>query len=266
MTRNADAMLHDYVMWRSWRRRRRTGSAGRGLRGMVRQLLGNAGGSFSVQNSTCLKPRAQHLQDTVQICSLTRGLLSAGTVWMEATRTQANGQPARLSGDPPDPLFDRSGRANTGTPRDGRADRLERRGMEISTCGPPTATRSTFSRAGTGDRAIQVTADARDSATAVRELRRSRKRAVVPKAGRLLLTLTRDTMPLPSKGLRVQRLTNGCWRGNGFRSQGQDEAKEAGLVMATSRSSRSWIAPIWDRAPIRECANATAVDRGEGMP
>jgi len=97
------------------------------------------------------------------------------------------------------PLFDRSGRANTGHALETAVlIELERRGMAVTyvrtTEGPEV---DFLARSATGEmELLQVAADATEDSTAGRELQALEEAGrLYPKAVRRLLTLTQDAMP-----------------------------------------------------------------------
>lgn len=174
------------------------------LRWLVRQLLGNAGGLFSVEkfygdlksqgiavSKSTIHDLVAHLVD----CFLVR------TVWIEAAserRRMVN--PRKVFPVDPGliPVFDRTGRSNVGHALETAVlIELERRRMEVTyvkTAGgrevdflarPPEG----------GEELIQVCADASNPETAARELRALEEAgAEHPRATRRLLTLTADAV------------------------------------------------------------------------
>lgn len=175
------------------------------LRWLVRHLLGNAGGTFSVQKffdalksqglrigKDSLHDLLAHLTD----CFLVR------TVWIETDserRRMVN--PRKIYPVDPGliPVFDRSGKANQGHALETAVlIELERRGAEV-----------TYVRTGAGHEVdflarlpaqepqlIQVAASAIDPTTAERELRGLRGAgAELPRASQHLIVLDRDGVP-----------------------------------------------------------------------
>ena len=186
-----------------------------GLRWLVRHLLGNAGGMFSIEKfRAALKsqgiPVAKdtlhqflgHLED----CFLVR------IVWMEATsERQRMVHPRKAYPVDPGliPIFDRTGRANLGHALETAVlVELERRRCEVTYVRTSEGYEVDFlARAGTGEmELIQVCADLSDPATAAREgraLAAAGRR--FPRARRRLLTLTQDGFPAESPaGTEVQ--------------------------------------------------------------
>ena len=97
------------------------------------------------------------------------------------------------------PVFDRTGRANTGHALETAVlVELERRGFEVTYLRTPEGCEVDFvARApGGGMELVQVCADLSDPATAFRELRAlAAGGALFPHARKRLLTLTRDGLP-----------------------------------------------------------------------
>ena len=176
-----------------------------GLRWLVRHLLGNAAGLFSVEKFyAALKSQGLAIsKDTVHLlvahledCFLVR------TVWVEAVserRRMVNPRKAYPVDPALIPLFDRTGRANLGHALETAVMlELERRRCTVTYVRTPDAREVDFlARQATGEEElIQVCADARDAQTAERELRALEEAATLyPKATPRLLTLTRDGLP-----------------------------------------------------------------------
>ena len=176
-----------------------------GLRWLVRHLLGNAGGLFSVEKFHAVV-KSQGLaiaRDTVhrflgylEDCFLVR------VVWMESgSERQRMVNPRKVY--PVDtgliPLFDRTGRANVGHALETAVlVELERRRLDVTYVRTRKGYEVDFLvRSADGRRElIQVCADASDPATAERELRALEAAGVAfPDARKLLLTLHRDGIP-----------------------------------------------------------------------
>ena len=176
-----------------------------GLRWLVRQLLGNAGGSFSVEKfHAALRSQGIAIsRDTVhrfraylEDCFLVR------IVWMESSSERQRMVNPRKA-YPVDagliPVFDRTGRANIGHALETAVlIELERRRCEVAYVRTHEGHEVVFlARAADGRRElIQVCADATDPGTAERELRAlTAAGKQFPDAVRRLLTLTRDGIP-----------------------------------------------------------------------
>ena len=176
-----------------------------GLRWLVRHLLGNAGGLFSVEKFHAVV-KSQGLaiaRDTVHRflgylvdCFLVR------VVWMESgSERQRMVNPRKVY--PVDtgliPLFDRTGRANVGHALETAVlVELERRRLDVTYVRTRKGYEVDFLvRSADGRRElIQVCADASDPATAERELRALEAAGeAFPDARKLLLTLHRDGIP-----------------------------------------------------------------------
>jgi predicted AAA+ superfamily ATPase len=172
---------------------------------MVRQLLGNAGGAFSVEKfHRALKSQGLSIsKDTVhQTLGHLEDCFLVRTVWIEADserRRMVNPRKAYPVDPGLIPLFDRTGRANVGHALESAVlVELERRGHGVSYVRTPEGHEVDFlaRRAGGEVELIQVSADASDPATAERELRGLAEAGrLFPKARRRLLTLTRDAQP-----------------------------------------------------------------------
>lgn len=176
-----------------------------GLRWMVRQLLGNAGGAFSIErfhgalrsqgigiSKDTLHLLLGHLED----CFLVR------TVWMEsASERQRMVNPRKAYPVDPAliPLYDRSERANLGHALEATVlIELERRHAKVTYVRTARGFEVDFlARYPDGaSELIQVCADATAPATAERELRALADAGEqYPRAARRLLTLTRDRLP-----------------------------------------------------------------------
>lgn len=175
------------------------------LRWLVRHLLGNAAGMFSVEkfyaslksqglrtSKDSLHEYLAHLED----CFLVR------TVWLEtASERQRMVNPRKAFPVDPGliPVFDRTGRANLGHALETVVlVELERRRMEVTYVRTPGGYEVDFlaRRPGEEPELIQVCTDLGTAEVAERELRALEDVAkVYPKATRRLLTLTRDAMP-----------------------------------------------------------------------
>lgn len=105
-------------------------------------------------------------------------------------------------------MFDRTGRANLGHALETAVLlELERRGLSVTYVRTPEGHEVDFlARRPSGEaELIQVSADTADAATAERELRALAEAAqAFPKAGKRLLTLTRDVIPEVPPGVVVQ--------------------------------------------------------------
>lgn len=175
-----------------------------GLRWLVRHLLGNAGGSFSVekfytsfrsQGLNISKDTVHHLLAHVEDCFLVR------TVWVEASserRRMVNPRKAYPADPGLIPVFDRSGQANLGHALETAVIvELERRRMSVTYVRTPKGREVDFlARSSTGEtELIQVCADPSGEA-GEREFRSLEEAGpLFPKAGKRLLTLTHDTIP-----------------------------------------------------------------------
>ncbi len=176
-----------------------------GLRWLVRHLLGNAAGMFSVekfynalksQGIAISKDTVHQLMGYLQDCFLVR------TVWMAAdSERQRMVNPRKAY--PVDPglieVFDRTGRSNIGHALETAVlVELERRRAEIAYVKTAQGVEVDFlALYPSGDsELIQVCADASIVDTAQRELRGLKTAGrKFPKARKLLLTLTRDGLP-----------------------------------------------------------------------
>jgi predicted AAA+ superfamily ATPase len=200
-------LLHDYVdvaILRDVVERHRVSQVA-GLRWMVRHLLGNAGGAFSVEKFyQTLRSQGMNIsKDTVhQSLGYLTDCFLVRTVWMEADserRRMVNPRKAYPVDPGLIPVFDRSGRANTGHALETAVlIELERRGMSVTYVRTPEGHEVDFlARSAAGEaELIQVSANPSDAATAERELRALDEAGrLFPKAKRRLLTLTRDAIP-----------------------------------------------------------------------
>lgn len=176
-----------------------------GLRWLVRHLLGNAAGMFSIekfyralrsQGLSISKDTLHQLLSHLEDCFLVR------TVWMETdSERQRMVNPRKAYPVDPGliPVFDRSGHANLGHALETVVLlELERRGCSVTYVRTPEGREVDFlARTPTGEaELIQVSADTADAATAERELRALAQAAdLFPRAGRRLLTLTHDAAP-----------------------------------------------------------------------
>jgi hypothetical protein len=186
-----------------------------GLRWMVRHLLGNAGGAFSVEKSySALKSQGMRIsKDTVhQLLGYLEDCFLVRTVWLEADSERKRMVNPRKA-YPVDPgliaVFDRSGRANTGPALETAVlIELERRGMAVTYVRTAEGHEVDFLARDPTGRAelIQVSADPSAAATAGRELRALEGAGrLFPRATRRLLTLTRDAVPSAvPRGIRAQ--------------------------------------------------------------
>ncbi len=175
------------------------------LRWIVRHLLGNAAGLFSVEKFyAALKSQGVSVsKDTVhQILAHLEDCFLVRTVSVESTserRRMVNPRKTYPVDPGPIPVFDRTGRANLGHALETvvLVD-LERRGFTITYVRTPQGYEVDFlARGPAGDATlIQVCASATEPATAERELRALEEAGrLFPNAKRLLLTLTRDGFP-----------------------------------------------------------------------
>ncbi len=176
-----------------------------GLRWLVRHLLANAGGLFSVekffralksQGVAISKGTLHELLAQLEDCFLVR------TLWMEATsERQRMVHPRRAY--PIDPglisVFDRQRRANQGHALETAVFiELERRRMAVTYVGTESGFEVDFLARGPDgtEELIQVCADASDPGVADRELRALEEAGKAhPRATRRLLTATRDALP-----------------------------------------------------------------------
>ena len=176
-----------------------------GLRRLVRHLLGNAGSRFSVEKfHGALRSQGIAIaRDTLhQLLSWLEDCFLVRLVWMEsASERQRMVNPRKAYPVDPGliPVFDRTGRANTGHALETAVlVELERRGFEVTYLRTPEGYEVDFvARAPDGGmELVQVCADLSDPATAARELRAlAAGGARFPHARKRLLTLTRDGLP-----------------------------------------------------------------------
>ena len=176
-----------------------------GLRWLVRHLLGNAGSPFSVEKfHGALRSQGIAIaRDTLhQLLSYLEDCFLVRIVWMEsASERQRMVNPRKAYPVDPGliPVFDRTGRANTGHALETAVlVELERRGCEVTYLRTPEGCEVDFvARAADGGmELIQVCADLSDPATAARELRALAAGGVrFPRARKRLITLTRDGLP-----------------------------------------------------------------------
>ena len=173
-----------------------------GLRWLVRHLLGNAAAMFSVEKFyAALKSQGFAIsKDTVhELLSYLEGCFLVRVIWMHAaSERQRMVNPRKAYPVDPGliPIFDRTGRANTGHSLETVVlIELERRRLQVSYLRTPQGHDVDFLVRYPGGHMelIQVCADAIDPGTAERELR-----ALVEagrhfkKATKRMLTLTRD--------------------------------------------------------------------------
>jgi hypothetical protein len=181
-----------------------------GLRWMVRHLLGNPAGMFSVekfygglksQGLSISKDTVHQLLGYLEDCFLVR------TVWVEADserRRMVNPRKAYPVDPGLIPLFDRTGRANLGHALETIVLlELERRGMSVTYVRTPEGHEVDFlARSPEGEwELIQACADSSDAAVLARELRGLEEGGrLYRKAKKRLITPTRDLLPanLPS--------------------------------------------------------------------
>ena len=186
-----------------------------GLRWLVRRLLGNAGSLFSVEKFHAAV-RSQGIaiaRDTVhQLLAHLEDCFLVRIVWMESgSERQRMVNPRKAYPVDPGliPVFDRTGRANTGHALETAVlVELERRGFDVTYLRTAEGYEVDFlARSAGGDmELIQVCADLSDPATAARELRALAAGAKqFPRARRRLLALTQDRLPadLPA-GVEMQ--------------------------------------------------------------
>ena len=176
-----------------------------GLRWLVRQLLGNAGGSFSVEKfHAALRSQGIAIaRDTVhQLLGYLEDCFLVRVVWMEShSERQRMVNPRKAY--PVDagliPVFDRTGRANIGHALETAVlIELERRRLDVNYVRTGQGYEVDFlARQADGRRElIQVCADASDRGAAEREIRGlTAAGEQFPDAGMRLLTLSRDGIP-----------------------------------------------------------------------
>jgi predicted AAA+ superfamily ATPase/predicted nucleotidyltransferase len=173
-----------------------------GLRWMVRQLLGNAAGKFSVeklyaamrsQGLSISKDTVHELLGYLEDCSLVR------TLWIEAeSERKRMVNPRRAYPVDPGliPLFDRIGQPNASQALETAVlIELERRGAAVTYVRTPEDHEVDFlARSATGEmELVQVSADPTDTERELRALDEAAR--VCPEAGRRLLTPTSDAVP-----------------------------------------------------------------------
>jgi hypothetical protein len=176
-----------------------------GLRWLVRHLLGNAAGMFSVEKFyAALKSQGLSIsKDTVhQLLGHLEDCFLVRSVWMEAEserRRMVNPRKAYPADPGLIPVFDRSGRANIGHALESAVlIELERRGMDVTYVRTQSGYEVDFlARSATGEvELIQVSADPQSESIEEREFRAlSEAGHLFPNAKRRLLTLTHDAMP-----------------------------------------------------------------------
>ena len=200
-------MLKDYVdvaMLRDVVERHQVSNV-TGLRWLVRHLLGNAAGTFSVEKFyAALKSQGVAIsKDTLhQLLFYLEDCFLVRIVWMESTseRQRMVNPRKAYSVDPAlIPLFDRSGRSNVGHALETAVlVELERRRNETTYVRTPSGYEVDFlARDPEGnEQLVQVCADASDPSTANRELRALHEAGeMFPRAQKKLLTLTLDGAP-----------------------------------------------------------------------
>lgn len=175
------------------------------LRWLVRHLLGNAAGLFSIEKfHAALKSQGLGVsKDTLhQLLAHVVDCFLVRTVWMESrSERQRMVNPRKAYPVDPGliPVFDRSGKANTGHALETAvAIELERRRCELTYVRTPEGHEVDFlaRRPDGGAELIQVCADSSDRTTTERELRAlDEAGALHPQATRRLLVLTRAAMP-----------------------------------------------------------------------
>lgn len=172
---------------------------------MVRHLLGNAAGLFSVEKFySVLKSQGFSIsKDTIhQLLGYLQDCFLVRTIWMEATsERQRMVNPRKAYPVDPGliPVFDRSGRSNIGHALETVVLlELERRRIEAGYVRTSEGFEVDFlTRSLSGEtELIQVCSDASDPVTADREFRALEAADVlVPGARKRLLTLTRAGLP-----------------------------------------------------------------------
>lgn len=176
-----------------------------GLRWLLRHLLGNAAGLFSVEKfHAALKSQGLSIaKDTVhQLLGHLEDCFLVRTVWMEtSSERQRMVNPRKAFPVDPGliPVFDRSGKGNLGHALETAVlIELERRGAIVTYVRTPEGHEVDFLvRHPAGEtELIQVSADVTDDTVARRELRALAEAGeLFPQATRRLLTLTRDGLP-----------------------------------------------------------------------
>ena len=185
-----------------------------GLRWLVRHLLGNAAGTFSVEKfHATMKSRGVAIsRDTLhQLLGHVEDCFLVRTVWMEtASERQRMVNPRKTYPVDPGliPIFDRSGRTNLGHALETAVlIELERRRSVVTYVRTASGFEVDFlAREPDGSaHLIQVCADASAVETAARELRALQEaQQEHPRARPWLLTLTRDGAPADAEGVTVQ--------------------------------------------------------------
>jgi predicted AAA+ superfamily ATPase len=176
-----------------------------GLRWLVRHLLSNAAGSFSVekfyaalrsQGISISKDTVHQLLAHLEDCFLIR------TVWVEADserRRMVNPRKCYPIDQGLIPVFDRNGRSNLGHALETSVFlELERRGWEVTYVRNPTGSEIDFLARPPGGQPelLQICADASSPDTLARELRAFEEASQLhPEATKRLLVLTQDGLP-----------------------------------------------------------------------
>ncbi|MEE9255397.1 MAG: ATP-binding protein [Pseudomonadales bacterium] len=176
-----------------------------GLRWLVRRLLGNAGGLFSVEKFyAALKSQGIAIsKDTLhQLLAHLEDCFLVRMVWMESVserQRMVNPRKAYPVDSGLIPVFDRTGRANVGHALETAVlIELERRRLAVTYVRTPGGYEVDFLARGANGESelIQVCADASDPSTADRELRAlADAGGLHPHVRKTLLTLTRDGAP-----------------------------------------------------------------------
>lgn len=176
-----------------------------GLRWLVRHLLSNAAGSFSVEKFyAALKSQGIGIsKDTVhQLLGHLEDCFLIRTVWIEAEserRRMVNPRKCYPIDPGLIPVFDRTGRSNLGHALETAVFlELERRGWEVTYVRNPSGTEVDFFARPPGGRPelLQVCADASGPEAQARELRALEEASqLYPEAGKRLLVLTQDGLP-----------------------------------------------------------------------
>jgi predicted AAA+ superfamily ATPase len=171
----------------------------------VRHILGNPAGLFSVEKFyAALKSQGFSIsKDTVhQLLAHLDDCFLVRTVWVESEserRRMSNPRKAYPVDPGLIPVFDRTGRANFGHALESIVlVELERRRRSVTYVRTPKGHEVDFlARTATGEEMlIQVCADPTSPEVLERELRALHEAgALFPRAERILLTLTRDTVP-----------------------------------------------------------------------
>jgi uncharacterized protein len=199
-------LLHDYVdvaILRDVVERYQVANV-TGLRWLVRQLLANAGGMFSVEkfHAALASQGIRIARDTVhELLGYLTDCFLVRVVWVEAAserRRMANPRKAYPVDPGLIPVFDRTGRANVGHALETAVYlELERRGATVTYVRTPSGYEVDFLARYLDGRTelLQVCADASGPA-AERELRALQEaRALFPEAVSRLLVLTHDGLP-----------------------------------------------------------------------